>query len=35
MIDRKYQCESMAHDDRIAVAAVWLRRDLDAVGIDI
>jgi 4'-phosphopantetheinyl transferase EntD len=26
---------SMAHDDRIAVAAVGLRRDLDAVGIDI
>ena len=25
----------MAHDDRIAVAAVGLRRDLDAVGIDI
>jgi 4'-phosphopantetheinyl transferase EntD len=26
---------SMAHDDQIAVAAVGLRRDLDAVGIDI
>jgi 4'-phosphopantetheinyl transferase EntD len=26
---------SMAHDDRIAVAAVGLRRDLDAIGIDI
>jgi 4'-phosphopantetheinyl transferase EntD len=26
---------SMAHDDRIAVATVGLRRDLDAVGIDI
>jgi 4'-phosphopantetheinyl transferase EntD len=26
---------SVAHDDRIAVAAVGLRRDLDAVGIDI
>ena len=26
---------SMAHDDRIAVAAVGLQRDLDAVGIDI
>jgi 4'-phosphopantetheinyl transferase EntD len=26
---------SMAHDDRIAVAAIGLRRDLDAVGIDI
>ena len=26
---------SIAHDDRIAVAAVGLRRDLDAVGIDI
>ena len=26
---------SMAHDDRIAVAAVGLRRDLDSVGIDI
>ena len=26
---------SMAHDDRIAIAAVGLRRDLDAVGIDI
>lgn len=26
---------SMAHDDRIAVAAVGLGRDLDAVGIDI
>ena len=26
---------SMAHDDRVAVAAVGLRRDLDAVGIDI
>jgi 4'-phosphopantetheinyl transferase EntD len=26
---------SMAHDDRIAVSAVGLRRDLDAVGIDI
>jgi 4'-phosphopantetheinyl transferase EntD len=26
---------SMAHDNRIAVAAVGLRRDLDAVGIDI
>jgi 4'-phosphopantetheinyl transferase EntD len=26
---------SMAHDDRIAVAAVGLRQDLDAVGIDI
>lgn len=26
---------SMAHDDRIAVAAVGLRRDMDAVGIDI
>jgi 4'-phosphopantetheinyl transferase EntD len=26
---------SMAHDDRIAVAAVGLRRDVDAVGIDI
>jgi 4'-phosphopantetheinyl transferase EntD len=26
---------SMAHDDRIAVAAVGLRCDLDAVGIDI
>ena len=25
----------MAHDDQIAVAAVGLRRDLDAVGIDI
>jgi 4'-phosphopantetheinyl transferase EntD len=26
---------SMAHDNRIAVAAVGLRRDFDAVGIDI
>jgi len=26
---------SMAHDDRTAVAAVGLRRDLDSVGIDI
>ncbi|HEX7032637.1 MAG TPA: 4'-phosphopantetheinyl transferase superfamily protein [Nitrososphaera sp.] len=26
---------SMAHDNQIAVAAVGLRRDLDAVGIDI
>ena len=26
---------SMAHDDRIAVAAVGLRHNLDAVGIDI
>lgn len=26
---------SMAHDERIAVAALGLRRDLDAVGIDI
>ena len=26
---------SMAHDNRIAVAAVGLQRDLDAVGIDI
>jgi len=26
---------SMAHDDQIAVAAVGLRRDLDAVGIDV
>ena len=26
---------SMAHDDRIAVAAVGLRHDFDAVGIDI
>jgi 4'-phosphopantetheinyl transferase EntD len=26
---------SMGHDDRIAVAVVGLRRDLDAVGIDI
>jgi 4'-phosphopantetheinyl transferase EntD len=26
---------SMAHDDRIAVAAVGLRRDFDAIGIDI
>jgi 4'-phosphopantetheinyl transferase EntD len=25
----------MAHDDRIAVAALGLRRDLDAVSIDI
>jgi 4'-phosphopantetheinyl transferase EntD len=25
----------MAHDDRIAVAAVGLRRDLGSVGIDI
>lgn len=25
----------MAHNDRIAIAAVGLRRDLDAVGIDI
>ena len=26
---------SIAHDDRIAVAAVGLRCDIDAVGIDI
>jgi 4'-phosphopantetheinyl transferase EntD len=26
---------SMAHDDRVAVAAVGLRRDLEAIGIDI
>jgi 4'-phosphopantetheinyl transferase EntD len=25
----------MAHDDRIAVAAVGMRRDLDAAGTDI